>query len=120
MCWYRLTLVSASGDECYGPIGIYVKPAPAQYRAHQCYPNPFGLVCNIGFEIPRPGRVRLDVFDVSGRHVRTLLDGWMEMGFYREVWDGRAEDGQMCPSGVYFHRLTVGSFKASRKMILVR
>ncbi|KPJ61434.1 MAG: hypothetical protein AMJ46_01740 [Latescibacteria bacterium DG_63] len=118
--WYKIVLTTPSGSECYGPVGIYVEPLPADYRAYQCYPNPFSPACTIRFEIPQAGHVNLEVYDVSGRHVRTLVNGWMETGSYSEIWDGKGTDGRRCRSGVYFYRLGAGSFAAVGKMVLMR
>jgi len=84
------------------------------------FPNPFNPVCTIRYGIPSPSRVSLQVFDVTGSCVCTLVDAWREPGVYKEVWDGRANDGNALPSGVYFYRLKAGDFVVTRKMVLLR
>jgi flagellar hook assembly protein FlgD len=64
--------------------------------------------------------VSLLVFDVSGSIVRTLVDAWRDPGVYNELWDGRGDDGNALPSGVYFYTIDTGEFKATRKMVLLR
>jgi hypothetical protein len=64
--------------------------------------------------------VELKVFDVSGKPVRTIVDGWREPGVYREVWDGKRNDGLELPSGVYFYTLKAGKFEAVYKMVLLK
>jgi hypothetical protein len=118
--WYRIALASAPGEETYGPIEVYVEAVPVTYRAYQSYPNPFNPVCTIRYDIPRAGFVRLRVLAVSGSTVRTLVDRWKEPGAYNEIWDGRGDDGSELPSGVYFYRLDVGAFVATRKAVLLR
>jgi len=83
-------------------------------------PNPFNPMCTIRYDIPRAGRVNLEVFDVNGSLVRTLVDGWREPGVYSEIWDGRDNTGKQLPSGVYFYRLEAGDFVATRKCVLLR
>jgi len=117
--WYRIVLTSSSGEESYGPIEVHVDAVPTAYATYQSYPNPFNPVCTIRYEIPKPGRVSLQVYDIVGKPVRTLVDAWREPGVYSEVWDGRADDGRALPSGIYFYRLKAGDFVATRKMVLL-
>jgi len=119
--WYRILLVSPSGEaESYGPIEVRVNAVPTVYAAYQSYPNPFNPVCTIRYDIPRPSKVSLRVFDVGGSVVRTLVDSWREPGVYRDVWDGKSDDGRELPSGVYFYSLKAGDFAATRKMVLLK
>jgi len=101
-------------------VGELPPEAYLSLRIYQSYPNPFNPLCTIRYEIPKPGRVRLQVFDIVGKPVRTLVDSWREIGVYSEVWDGRDDVGKELPSGVYFYRLEAGDFAATRKMVLLR
>ena len=118
--WYRIEFVGASGVESYGPIEVQVPEIPSVHRAYQNYPNPFNPACTIRYDIPTAANVSLQVFDLSGALVRTLVDGLREPGMYSEIWDGRAEDGRELPSGVYFYRLEAGDFRATSKMALLK
>jgi hypothetical protein len=100
-------------------VGVDEKQAQLVFNAHQSYPNPFNPMCTIPYDLPHAGRVSLQVFDVTGSVVRTLVDAWREPGVYSEVWDGMGEDGIALPSGVYFYRLEAGDFVATRKMVLL-
>ena len=73
----------------------------------------------IRYEIDRPCRATLTVYDQSGRVVRTLVSGQMQAGSYAAAWDGRDEYGRPTGSGVYFCRLRAGEFTAARKMVKV-
>ena len=118
---YRIVLEGASGErELYGPIEVHVDAAPAAYRAYEAYPNPFNPSCTIRYDLPEGASVSLQVFDVSGSLVRTLVDGWREPGVYREIWDGRTDDDSPLPSGIYFYHIKAGEFAATRKMLLLR
>jgi hypothetical protein len=88
---------------------VRVDSVPVAYQAHQSYPNPFNPLCTIRYDISRAGMVSLRVFDVTGASIRTLFNGWREPGEYTEL-----------PSDVYFYRLEVGNFVATRKMVLLR
>jgi hypothetical protein len=118
--WYEIVLMNSSGEEASGPIEVYVKPVPVSYAAHESYPNPFNPMCTIRYEIPKPGCVSLRVYDIVGKPVRVLVDGWREIGVYSEVWNGKADDGSALPSGVYFYSIKAGDFVATRKMVLLR
>ena len=89
-------------------------------RLLQNAPNPFNPTTAIAYEVGTPGRVRLHVFDVSGRLVRTLVERDMPSGSHLARWDGRDDQGRAVGSGRYFYRLRVGSKILTRDMTLVR
>jgi hypothetical protein len=87
----------------------------------QNYPNPFNPQTTIAFSIKERGRVRVDVFNVAGQLVRTLLDETRAAGSYSDVrWDGTDAAGQKVASGVYLYRLVAGDFSATRKLVLLK
>jgi hypothetical protein len=92
-----------------------VAAVPLSYALAQNYPNPFNPITNFGFRISDFGFVSLKVFDVLGREVATLVNENKNPGRYAVSWDA-SEVG----SGVYFYRLTVGSFTTTRKMVLMK
>ncbi len=84
-------------------------------------PNPFNPSTRVVFEIPHAARVRIDVYDALGAHVRTVVDATRGAGRHDEVWDGRDSHGGPVPSGVYFCRLAVdGVVIDTRKMALLK
>ncbi len=87
---------------------------------YQNYPNPFNPSTSIEFSLPARERVSLKVFDVSGRLVRTLVDGPLSDGVHRYTWDGHNERGASVASGVYFYVLRSESIRQSRKAVLLR
>ncbi len=86
----------------------------------QCYPNPFNPATTIRFGLSEQARVRLRIYDVSGRLVRTLVDGVRGEGEHSERWNGTDHAGRAVASGVYFYCLEAGSFKETKKMVLLR
>ena len=88
---------------------------PAEFSLAQNYPNPFNASTVIEFRLSVPKFVRLDVYDLLGRLVATLLDQELVPGDYRVAW--HADDR---PSGVYYYRLDAGSVQKSGKMLLLR
>jgi hypothetical protein len=85
-----------------------------------CYPNPFNPSTTIAFAVAKRGRVRLEIFDILGRKVRTVADRVFPPGSYEVVWRGRDDTGARVSSGVYFYRLTAGEFVQSRALVLVK
>ena len=83
------------------------------------YPNPFNPQTTITYSIGDPGRAVVRVFDVTGRHVKTLVDGHREPGQYQVRWDAFTTSGGL-PSGVYFVRLDMNNTSRTQKMLLVK
>jgi hypothetical protein len=88
---------------------------PAKYVLSQNYPNPFNPVTTIRFELREAGMTKIEVFDITGRHVRTLVDKPMEAGSYNLKFDASA-----LSSGIYFYRMTSGNFTDIKKMSLLK
>ncbi len=95
---------------------------PALYtrtvRLEQNEPNPFGPETRISYQIDLPSQVSLGIFDAAGRQVRSLIQAQQAEGRYTIRWDGRDDDGQPAPRGVYFYRLQAGEDAQVRKMVL--
>ncbi len=87
---------------------------------HQNVPNPFNPMTSIKYVTAEDGYVRLDVYDVSGRRVRTLVEAFRAKGAYTVDWNGIDEQGGRVSSGVYFYRLFAGKQVLNRKMVLLR
>jgi hypothetical protein len=94
--------------------------SPAASFLAQNFPNPFNPTTRIAFGLAAPGNVSLKIYDAAGRLVRVLAEGARPAGNYSELWDGRDARGAAVASGIYFYRLTVGSFTETRKMALLR
>ena len=92
---------------------------PAAFALHQNEPNPFGVGTTIRFAIPVASRVRLEVFDLLGRRVRTLADGAFEPGEHSVVWDRRNARGAPAAPGLYFYRMEAGQYREKRAMTII-
>jgi Leucine-rich repeat (LRR) protein len=93
---------------------------PIAYALYQNYPNPFNPESVIKYQISKPGRVKLEIFNLMGQKIRTLVDEESNPGLHSAQWNGVDETGRAVASGVYFYRLTAGEFTATRKLILNR
>ena len=84
-------------------------------------PNPFNPKTTLRYALPRPAHVRLEIYDVQGRCIRTLVDRQQGgPGEYAVEWDGRTDVGTRVSSGVYFYRLEAGDYRKTRRMTLVK
>ena len=94
---------------------------PADFYLRQSAPNPFRDHADIAFSVSarETGTVRLEVFDLQGRRVRTLISGTLAPGSHRASFDGRSDGGARLAGGVYLYRLTQGSHRAHQKLILI-
>ncbi len=88
---------------------------PGRVTLAQNFPNPFNPATRILYDLPSSTRITLTVFDVLGRPVALLDDGVRSAGLHEVQWDASAQ-----PSGVYFYRLTAGTFSQTRSMVLVK
>ena len=88
---------------------------PISLTLKQNCPNPFSSLTNISYQIPNSSHVSLKVYDIAGREVATLIDGFKRQGEYSVKWDA-AENSL----GIYLYRLTVGGFSETKRCIIVR
>lgn len=95
-------------------------PGPHWNHLSHASPNPFGRVTRIAYRVRDAGSVRINVYNVAGKVVRTLLDSELAAGATGEVvWDGTDFRGARCARGVYFCRIATPGFSESRKMVLL-
>ncbi len=83
------------------------------------YPNPFNPSTMIPYQLPTAAHVRLDVFNVLGQHVATLVDAERPAGFHAAQWGATDAAGQAMAAGVYFYRLTAGGGQQTQRMVLI-
>jgi flagellar hook assembly protein FlgD len=84
------------------------------------YPNPANPATTIAWAQPTDGSVRIEVYDVLGRCVRTLVDRHYSAGRYTVVWDGLDGSGRAVGSSVYFVKAAAGEVEQTRRMLVVR
>ncbi len=123
--WMQNGKVSASVDEggiyALGEgIGVFAPEIPAQLVLGANAPNPFSAQTAISFGLPVDGSVRVNVFDMSGRLVNTLVNGEMAAANHTLVWDGTDMNGSTVGAGVYFCRLEAAGQVLTQKMLKVQ
>ncbi|GAB4380457.1 MAG: hypothetical protein Kow0042_30560 [Calditrichia bacterium] len=90
------------------------------YQLSQNYPNPFNVSTIFRYSLPAEGRVKLEIYNILGQKVCTLLDRHLRRGEYSLHWDGSNGRGQRLASGIYIYRLQAGSFSKARKLVLLK
>lgn len=86
-----------------------------EFKLYDNYPNPFNPTTTISFNIPKASPVKLEIYDINGNLVETLIDADMNAGHYSKIWNAQVKS-----SGVYFYILNAGSFTSSKKCILMK
>jgi len=86
---------------------------PAKFELKQNYPNPFNPSTVIEYTIPENNKVSIKVYDILGKEVATLVDKEQNSGTYIVIWDAKSAS-----SGIYFYRITAGSYTVTKRMVL--
>jgi hypothetical protein len=104
------------------PTAVEVAGQARSLALHPGQPNPFNPSTRIGFELPgsTASRIRMEIFDVRGRHVRTLLDSVVPPGPHAVTWDGTGDGGNGAASGIYYCRLSTTAGARSIKLVLAK
>jgi hypothetical protein len=84
------------------------------------YPNPFNPETTISFNIANQTNVELNVYNLKGQKVKTLINDKLSKGAHKVVWDGKNSSGQKVSSGVYFYRLKTPKLVSVKKMLLIK
>ncbi|MCF8239826.1 MAG: C-GCAxxG-C-C family protein [Melioribacteraceae bacterium] len=91
------------------------------YKLEQNYPNPFNPTTNIKFSIPQQGKVRLEIYDIQGKLINSIIDSeYLNAGNYETKWNGTDNAGRKVSSGIYFARLTSQDYMKTIKMNLIK
>lgn len=93
---------------------------PETFDVAQNYPNPFNPSTEIAYQLPEASHVNIEVFDVRGVKVRTLVQGDMAAGFHKATWDARSDNGAQVASGLYFYVVKAGEHVMKKRMTFVK
>ena len=107
-------------DVQLAPVATPVPGAERLITAVAAWPNPFNPSTKLSITVPAAGPVGLDVYDLQGRKVRSLLATELAAGVHPVIWDGRNDGGAVVPSGVYFARAQTVRGQATAKLLLVK
>ncbi len=113
---YRLKQIDYNGNFEYHNLDGYVEVGiPAKFDLSQNYPNPFNPVTNISYQVASSGVVKITVYDMLGKEVKTLVNEFKEPGYYNMNFDA----GNL-NSGVYFYRMNAGEYSSVKKLVLMK
>ncbi len=93
---------------------------PYSFALNQNYPNPFNATTEIIFNTDKASDVSLEVYNIAGQKIKTLVDGRYTAGSHSVIWDGVNEAGTVVSSGVYFYKLNVDNQSETKKMVLIK
>jgi len=100
-------------DDAYGSL-------PSRFQLLQNHPNPFNPITTIGYTLPRRSTVKIDVYNLLGQRVKTLVDQEKPPGSYSVTWNGTDAAGEAVSTGVYFYLLRAGDYVETKKMVLLK
>lgn len=131
MLSYEFVILEEQGTQCqFGLDDIYWSggttaageetQALKAFELHRNYPNPFNPETNVGFNLKQASHVRLQIYNLRGQKVKTLMSGWKAAGDHSTVWDGTDSDNQPVGSGVYFYKLETQTGMELKKCLLLK
>ena len=116
-------LMPRSVDDFCGAIPVGVDPAdllPKVFALHQNYPNPFNPTTFIKYDLPKEAKVKIVIYNLMGREVRTLVTEKQNAGYKTVIWNGRNNNGQLVSSGCYIYHMVTDKFQKTKKMTLLK
>ena len=93
---------------------------PEVYALHQNYPNPFNPTTQIQYDLPEESYVSINIYDLMGRKIRSLVNTHQDPGYRSIHWDATSDLGQPVSAGMYIYTIQAGEFRQTRKMVLLK
>lgn len=93
---------------------------PDEFELYQNYPNPFNPSTTIKYNLPKRSLVTIEIFNIMGQNVRTLVNKEQPAGSYSIEWDAKSENGILISTGIYLYRIQAENYTESKKMILMK
>lgn len=118
------TIGSGSGIDWTGPVtpfvGVELSAGPTGMRLRIASATPSAGEVRLSLFLPHAAAARVAVYDLSGRHIRTLSEGWTSLGRTDLAWDGRSAEGISAEPGLYFVRADCEGRVATERLVRVR
>ena len=96
------------------------KQMPSIYTLHQNFPNPFNPTTQINYEMPEDALVKVVIFDVMGRKVKTLMNESQSSGYHSLLWDATNDMDESISAGMYIYTIQARNYRSSKKMVLLK
>ena len=87
----------------------------ADFKLNEAYPNPFNPITNISYSLPENDIITINIYDIKGNHIQTVMDGYQDMGDYNFLWNAQNQS-----SGLYFVKMKTKLFTQTQKLMLVK
>ncbi|MCF7858956.1 MAG: T9SS type A sorting domain-containing protein, partial [Candidatus Cloacimonetes bacterium] len=126
----EIEVKSVVSDEEYSIImtwSVTVEPLsesgeiiPIANALFQNHPNPFNPMTTIRYSLIEAGKVTINIYNIKGELIKTLINGNYQAGDHQVIWDGRDDSGRIISSGVYFYHMLTDQYSSTRKMILMK
>jgi len=118
--WIMIGGIGVLIEETFSSVGDSQQLGTEHSILRANAPNPFNPSTAIEYEMPKADRIELQIYDLSGRVVRTLVEGQQAAGIHRVNWDGRDDESRPVPAGKYYYQIRMGDRVDSRGMVLIR
>jgi Leucine-rich repeat (LRR) protein len=101
-------------------VSIIDETLPITYKLNNAFPNPFNPVTTLRYDLPEQSMVNIIIYDMLGRHVKTLVNQTQDAGFKSVIWNATNDYGKPVSAGVYLYQIQAGEFVQTRKMVLLK
>ena len=121
-CIDTLPGVIVGPNGCDAPLSIDPKQTflPSNFSISQNFPNPFNPITYIEYTVPIYSNIEIDIIDISGKIINTIVNSLHQPGNYKIMWDGKNRQGRPTPSGIYFYKMDTGNFISVKKLVLLK
>ena len=106
--------------DCAGNLSINESLIPQSYTLSQNYPNPFNPITYIHYSVPNYDFITIDIINISGQIIKTIVQSSHQPGNYEIMWDGTNYYGISVPSGIYFYKMDADEFVSVKKLVLLK
>ena len=93
---------------------------PIQYALYQNYPNPFNPTTTLRYDLPETGHLTITIYDMLGRHIKTLINQTQDAGYRSVIWDATNDYGKPVSAGIYLYQIQAGEYMQTKKMVLLK
>ncbi len=101
-------------------LNSFVKLMPINFKVYQNYPNPFNPITTIRYDLPKDVEIKISIYDIIGRKIKTLITAKQSSGKKFIIWNGTNDDGEIVPGGIYYYLIDANAFSEIKKMVFLK